>query len=356
MAKRTEVLKTMLRRKSKSECDGVLLSSGSSLLNLACTGRVEGAFLPGTYVFYVGDSVSGKTFVALTSLAEAANNRAFDKYDLIYDPVERGALMDFGKFFGEKMAGRIQPPPNGRSDTVEQFYDNLHAATKRPCIYVLDSQDALSSEAEQKKAGKQRRARSEGEQSAGSYGDSKAKVHSANIRRALKPLEKTGSILLMLNQTRDSFSLFERSSASGGRALKFYATIQLWSSSAGNIERQVRGKKRQLGITCKVRVKKTRITGRDRTVLVPIFHSCGVDDVLGCVQYLVGEREWKSKDGENGKLIRATGLGPEHVGTEEQIVRWIEESDKEADLRELVEQTWQDIERACEVARKRRYE
>ena len=42
------------------------LSTGSTLLNLACTGKTHAGFLPGYYYFIVGDSVSGKSFLSLT--------------------------------------------------------------------------------------------------------------------------------------------------------------------------------------------------------------------------------------------------------------------------------------------------
>jgi hypothetical protein len=82
------------------------LSTGSTLLNLACSGKVSGGFIKGHYYHFVGDSSSGKTFLCLTCLAEAAINPHFDDYQLIHDDAENGSLFDFGKFFGPKMAGR----------------------------------------------------------------------------------------------------------------------------------------------------------------------------------------------------------------------------------------------------------
>src|SRR4051812_12715337 len=104
------------------------VSTGSTRLNLAISGKSYGGFQKGTYNLFVGDSSSGKTFITLTTLAEAANNPAFDDYQLIYDPAEGGAKMDFGHFFGQKLAERIADPYGGRdwsmpraSTTVEEF-------------------------------------------------------------------------------------------------------------------------------------------------------------------------------------------------------------------------------------------
>ena len=341
-----------------------LLSTGSTLLNLACTGRIEGGFVPGHYYFLVGDSDSGKTFLALTCFAEATINPTFGNYRLIYDGTEGGAMMDIARFFGRRVADRMEPPAREKdgtprnSLTIQDFYFNVDDALEvgRPFIYVLDSQDCLSSKeeiakfAENKQAA--RKARKPGaKEPAGSYGDSKAKWHSSSLRKILGPLAKSGSILIIINQTRDSFDLFEKSSYSGGRALLFYATLQLWSRPGGKIKRTVQGKERQLGIRSKVRVRKNRITGRDRTVEIPIFHSVGIDDIGGCVDWLVEEKVWEESSG----VITTIGIGPPMELRREALVRAIQEHGLEQDLKELVGAKWEGIERACEVRRLSRY-
>jgi hypothetical protein len=350
-------------KKSKSPMDGMALSSGSSMLNLACTGKIDGCFLPGHYYFLVGSSDSGKTFLSLTLLAEAANNPEFDDYRFIYDAPEGGALMDIRRFFGVKVAERLESPEvdeNGvgrNSETSEEFYYHVDDALKgkRPCIYILDSQDCLSTKAEIDKFKKTKSAFRNGtaKDQAGSYGDGKAKSNSANLRRLMGPLARTGSILIIISQERDSFDMFEKSTHSGGRSLKFYATLQLWSTCAGKISKTVKGKPRQLGVNSKVRVKKNRVTGRDRTVLVPIYHSYGIDDVGSMVDYLIAEGVWKETDGK----VRVTGLGPDWPsGRKEKVIQRIENDGLVDDLKELVASTWQDIEDACVLDRKPRYE
>ena len=65
-----EEIKSVLmdgRSKRGSLVDDVdLLGTGSTLLNLAISGKTCGGFPAGKYVFFVGDSSSGKTFLALT--------------------------------------------------------------------------------------------------------------------------------------------------------------------------------------------------------------------------------------------------------------------------------------------------
>ena len=128
-----ESIKAGLLRKTEVETikPSDLLSSGSTLLNLAATGRIDGCFLKGHYFFYCGDTDSGKTFIGLTCFAEASINKAFDNYRFIYDAPEGGALMDIEKFFGKRVAERLESPSEkGASETVEEMYFNIDDALK----------------------------------------------------------------------------------------------------------------------------------------------------------------------------------------------------------------------------------
>ena len=107
-----------------------MLSSGSTLVNLACTNNPNVCWIPGHFYRLIGDSTSGKTWLALATLAEAAANERYDEHELIYDNAEHGALMDKAHFFGEKLVERLREPHkvNGgyeSSETLEQVYDTL---------------------------------------------------------------------------------------------------------------------------------------------------------------------------------------------------------------------------------------
>jgi hypothetical protein len=167
-----EIKKKLLEKKEKPHLNYKNgLSTGSTLLNLACTGRSDVGFLPGAYYFFVGDSASGKTFITLTCMAEASINPKYDNYKFIYDNVEGGAKMDIVKFFGKKTVKKLIDPPftEGPSNTIEDFYYNLDEAANdhAPFIYVLDSMDSLSSSEEiekfeeKKKAAQLARAKAE---------------------------------------------------------------------------------------------------------------------------------------------------------------------------------------------------
>ena len=335
------------------------LSTGSTMLNLACSDNPSYGFIKGGYYLIVGDSRSGKTWLSLSCMAEAANNLQFKDYRFIYDNGEGGAMMNLEKFFGKKMASRIEPPEiDKRGNAVhsyflEDFYYHVNDALKKeqPFIYVQDSADVLTSHAEEKKFNEQKTAHRKGKTPPGKMTDGKAAVNSQDLRQLITPLRQTGSILIIINQTRSNLGFgYAEKTQSGGKALTFYAQIVMWSSVKGKIIKSIKGKPRQIGTYCEVRIQKNRITGKDRRVIVPIYWSCGIDDIGACVDFLVDENHWN----QNGNTIEATEL--DLAKTREPLIRTIEHKGLERDLREIVADVWAEIESACEIKRKPRYE
>jgi len=360
----------LLARREKFNLEGAL-STGSTLLNLACTDRPDVGFLKGGYYYLVGDSQAGKTWLSLSCFAEACRSKAFADYRLVFDDVEGGVLMDIAHYFGKEVARRMEPPEVKRgepvySDTIESFYYHMVDlfGGGRPFIYVLDSQDALSSAVASEKFLRQKKASEGGEEVAGSYGDGKAKYHSEHIREVLSRLRRTKSILIIIGQTRDNLGFgFEPKTRSGGRALRFYANLEIWTSVVGKIRRSIRGKERTIGCRCLAEEKKNRVTGKvgkDRSVQIPIYYDLGIDDVGSCVDFLVDEKHWpKITKGEDpGKKGKSSYDAHDLLfkGTRNAIISHIEEEDLEQKVRSLTAKVWKAIEDECLPRRKRRYE
>lgn len=367
MEEQTEEIQKALRAKKRrpkikiSAKNG--LSTGSTLLNLAISGNEHYGFFKGGYFLFVGDSSSGKTFLTLTCLAEAALQPRFNSYRLIHDDVENGAIMDKNYFFGSKAAKRIEAPATYEdgapafSENVEDFYYNLDDLLTEaenggaPFIYILDSENGLGSKSEDSKFDEQKKAALKGTETAGSYGDGKAKIHSQNLRKITQRLRNTGSILIIISQTRDNIGFgFEKKTRSGGKALKFYAHLELWASVKGKIPRTVRGKTRTVGMNALVKSKKNRVAGKNHEVLVPMYYTVGIDDIGSCIDYLISEKHWAKVK----QTVKAKDFDFE--GSREKLIQHIEENDLETDLRSLVGDIWKEIEESCVVHRKRRYQ
>jgi RecA/RadA recombinase len=365
-----EAKEILLKKRSKPvlSLEGAT-STGSTLLNLACTDREGFGFLKAGYYFLVGDSQSGKTFFSLTCLAEANRNPAFDGYEFVFDDVEGGALMDFDKYFGKGTAKRLRAPAYRKgkpvnSETIEQFYNHISTLLdeRRRFIYILDSQDALGSKSAQKKFKEARDAMAKGTETTGSYGDGKAKYHSENLRHIIAGLRKTKSILIIIGQTRDNLGFgFNPKTRSGGKSLRFYANLEIWSSVIGTIKRKIRGKDRTLGNRILLEVKKNRVTGKcgkDKSVEVLIYPGYGIDDIGSCVDYIIAEGHWKRQKGDKREKGPKIYEAPELMfsGTKSEIIRHIEEEDLETKVQEVTGKLWREIEAECEPKRKMRYE
>lgn len=364
MSKQTDDLKAqLLRKRSKTPIAAKdLLSTGSTLLNLAASGKAQGGLFAGGTYYFVGDSSSGKTWFALSILAEASISKRFDKHKLIYDPAENGALMDVANFFGERLAKRIQTPAaaldvkDTASVTVEQMLDYVTDLAKEgPFVYIMDSLDALETEADQESYAEAKAARAKGKAAGGSYGTAKAKALSAAFRKINNACKDTGSIFVAISQTRDNIGFgaqFNPKTRSGGRAPTFYTQLEIWTSVKERIKKDVLGKKRTIGTLVLCKVKKNRLTGANYDVLVPILNRSGIDDTGSMVAWLIEEGRWSVS---KGKVDTGSdwGIGPMPV---EDWIKYIEGNDLTSALVEMVADTWERIELASAADRKPRYQ
>lgn len=349
-----------------------LLSSGSTMLNLACTNTPHGFMIGGKYYLLVGESEAGKTWLAMTLLAESTMHSRFQKHKIIYDDIEEGANMDMEFYFGKSTASRIEAPEPDRKDsfgipcpyseTIEQLYDSLERhlgeaeENGHGIIYIVDSMDSLTSEAELKKAKENTTARKKNKETSGSYGDGKAKINSSNVRRIVGRLGRSNSILIIVCQERDDLAaMFDTKVFSGGRSLRFYATLQLWLKKKKDIEVTIRGKKRALGSMSEVNVYKNRLTGeKHKKVALPIYINSGIDDVGSMVEWLLEEKYWEGGKTDVSK-IQAVDFKVDL--SRELLVRHIEDNGLEEQLKEIVCSLWAEIMSltADKVKRKRKY-
>lgn len=343
-------------KKTKEILSDILIPTGSTMLNLSCSDNPDAGYRAGSMVNLIGDSSSGKTFQALTMLAEICQLERFNNYRLIYDDVEAACEFDISYLFGDKTAERIESPAKDKeglplnSDVVEDFHCYIMDAIEgdQPFIYILDSADALGAEQDEKKVDEMRVARRKGQDTAGSYAMAKPKAFSSILRGICAKLKKGENLLLIVSQTRDNIDpmSFSKKTRSGGKALKFYATHEIWMACAKTHKK----KERAIGVDSKLKITKNKLTGKKRECEFPIFYDYGIDDIGSCIDFLVKEKVWYKK-----KLtIQATTLGLE--GTRASLINQIEDKGLEGKLRRIVGKAWREIEDSLKLNRKSKYE
>lgn len=342
--------------------DDAWLSTGITPLNLAISHHRDRGIPKGKYVYFVGASESGKTIIGIQLFAEAERNPNFKDYRLVYDGSENGLQLDVAKFFNKRVADRIEPPKGTRDDprfsrTTREFYYNLYDCLEdgRPFIYFLDSMDGLDTEEDLDKFKEEKTAFEKGKDAGGSYGVSQAKTNSRNIKRMVSRLEETGSILIVVSQTRDKINAHQfekKDTRAGGKALRFFSHVELWTRVGAKVKAKYnKTRERVVGSEIVIDVEKNRINGFHGRVSTVFYRQSGFDDVGACVSLLIDEGFWpKSESG----VVNAVGLGLK--GTKEKLIRKIMDQNEEPELRLACERVWLEIEEKCRVPRKHQYE
>lgn len=336
------------------------IPTGLAMLNLACSNNPFGGYSPGRFTNIIGSSHTGKTMLALSTLAEVANDPRFDEYDLHFDDVEVANDFDLEYMFGKKFMRRIHmvDPP---SHVIEDFFIKVLKFIKKgtPFIDVTDSLDALSSEAEILRAKTKKRTISDegkkGKKEAGSYKTEKPKELSEMLRVIKKNMQEMQSHLIIISQTRQNIGFgaqFKPLIRSGGDALHFYCFHEIWLASKA----AEKAKTLIIGSQVEARVDKNKITGKKRRVYFNVYDDLGVDDIGSMVDFLCDQKHWKKSGGsEESKTFDAPEFDLD--GTKKKLITYIESENQETRLKVICGKVWNEREESVKLKdRKRRYE
>lgn len=253
----------------------IFLPSGSTLLDLV----LGGGWALGRCVNIVGDKSAGKTGLAI----EAAAN-----FGILYDPKNiryAEAEAAFGVAYARSLGlpEEVEPSLPGEISTVEEFYADLKKfiearPSNTPCLYILDSLDALSDDAE---AGR--------ELGTATYGTGKARMMSEVFRRIIAEVSSSSCLLIVISQIRDAIGVTFGSTKtrSGGRALDFYASQVVWLAEVKKLSRTVTKVTRPVGVTVLARNRKNKVGNPFREAEFNLLFNYGVDDETSMLDWLV---------------------------------------------------------------------
>lgn len=273
------------------ESRGRVISSGSVLLDLV----LGGGWKCGRISNVVGDRSSGKTLLAIEalanfSLADPGGKRRYLEAESAFDT-------DYAKQLG--FPDDVELGSNARTvedldrDLVEfcKECDPLHCN-----IYIVDSLDALSDEAEMER-----------EIDKGSYGAQKAKKLSEFFRRRVSLIEEANVHFLVISQIRDKLNVTfgETKTRSGGRALDFYASQILWLAEIQKIKKTKLGLERTIGIVTRAKTKKNKIGKPFRDCDLTILFNYGVDDQQSMLGWLKKTKSIQSPESLEKEIAEA---------------------------------------------------
>lgn len=240
----------VMRLGERPRVDVDVIPTGSILLDQALG---VGGYPRGRIIEIYGPKSSGKTTLALEAIAEAqrkGGRAAFVDAEHAIDP-------DYAHKLGVNIDELILSQPDSGEQALEIV--EMLAASGALDIIVVDSVAALVPQAEL-----------DGEMSDNQVG-LQARLMSKGMRKIAGVLNRTGTVVIFINQLREKVGVMygNPETTTGGRALKFYASIRIDIRRAEAIKNGTN----IIGNTVKVKVVKNKVA--------PPFHSCIIDLIYG---------------------------------------------------------------------------
>ena len=344
-----------------------LAPTGVDIIDLILCGGVPW----GRMINIVGDSSSGKTYIAIECIAFIVNwfkkklLKKGKKIKVFYDDAEAGFSFNTKRMYGVEMLPKNQK----RSRTIEEFDVHLQEQMNELdddeyLIYVLDSFDSLSSEKEVAFDEERFKAMSKGKKfDKATYGMDKAKYAGELFRLRCGEMEDKKVLLIIISQVRENIgvSFGEKYKRAGGKALDFYAYACLWLATCDKHYKQ----DRLTGVTIKVKAKKAKVERPNREGFVDLIFDYGLDNIKSNINFLYDLKTDQGKDKlkEAAKEKKDSPFNKKKKNAEEKkpkdprllewdgesfsrakLIRHIEENNLEEELSNRVKDKWEEIE------------
>lgn len=269
------------------------ISSGCTILDCV----LGGGYPLGRVVNIVGDRSTAKTALA----TEAVINflKQYPDGVAYYREIEAAFDTAYAQSMGLPLDKVDFGEPEEPLITVEDLEKDLDAfveqqiKSKKPGIYILDSLDALSDEAEMETMGQ------------AGFGAQKAKALGRLFRKITRKLERANALLIIVSQVRENIGAMfgEKYKRSGGKALDFFASQVMWLAHMKTLKKTINKVERPYGVIIKSKLKKNKVAPPFRECEFPFIFNYGVDDLEASLMFFkeIGEKPELSSDYEEAR-------------------------------------------------------
>lgn len=257
------------------------IHSGSTMLNLALTGKPLGAWPLGRSSNIIGDKSTGKTLLAIeaASMFIGAPPAGIQYPHVHY--LEGEAAFD--PAYAESLGMPVEQIELHSLVTIEDLYTYISEVCKVRAkahghLVIVDSLDSIDAAAELAK-----------DLSEGTYDMAKQKQLSKMFRRLVQPMADANVHLMVISQIRHNITTMPFSPKwrrSGGKALDFYCSHIIWLHELKKLKDSSTGW--IYGVNINAKVGKNKISLPFREAAFPILFTYGIDDITSLVHFLTG--------------------------------------------------------------------
>ena len=329
-----------LKRVDLSPCTH-FFSTGCTLLDLGMADQLPGGFGGGRISHVYGKESTTKSVLMTEAMgsAQRQGGKAFcEDAELTFD-------FPRAKIFGVDVSDDSKwgyACPTSLEDLWDNHVAKIVAGRSRKSPHGIVGVDSLSALPSIKEL--------DGTLGEKSYGMSRAKIQSEAFRKYLHTVNDVNLAMLFIDQTRTNVNVTygDKSTFSGGDALRFYASTRVKLTYTGKI---LNSHKVPVGVEIKFNVVKNKIAPPFREGKFRLLFEFGICDVSSNLVWLkewdkeeyASEKSSKKEEGEKERKKAAYVFGGEKKKSLAAMVEFVEEAGLEDVLRDRVESVWHEV-------------